>query len=212
MRRAIGLAAVVLVVGGCGSPATPSSDAESPLASPSATEVRELGAAGDDLEPGRYTRAGFEPRITFQVGEGWTAEQVGAGLIEVQQGVGSQHAIAVGFARPLGSATALEAAEGLAANPALFVSEPEEVTVDGLDGIRIEVETTDPVDLQPPMSREVLTLTDGRISIVSGRYLQVTLLDTPDGVLAILLGGSVANWPITLEIATPVVDSVTIGE
>lgn len=171
-----------------------------------------MGAAGERLEPGRYTRDGFEPRITFEVGEGWTAEQVAAGFFDVQQDVGSLHVIAVQFTRPLGSATALETADRVAATQGLSVSEPERVTVAGLDAIRMVVETTDPVDLQPPMFREVLAVPAGPISIASGRRLQLTILDTSDGVLAILVGGSIANWPITLEVAMPVVESVTIGE
>lgn len=214
MRRGVGLA-VALVLAGCASQVTPSSLTETPMTTPSASEamdVRVLGAAGEELEPGRYTRDDFDPRVTFEVGEGWTAEQVADGLFDVQQDVGSPHVIAVQFARPVGPATALEIANRLAADQALAVSEPERVTVGRLDAIRLVVETTDPIETQPPIFREVLTVPAGPISIASGRRLQVTLLDTPDGVLAILVGGSIANWPITLDIARPVVDSVTIGD
>jgi hypothetical protein len=37
------------------------------------------------------------------------------------------------------------------------------------------------------------------------------MFDTPDGVVAVMVGGSVARWDDALRLAEPVLESVTIG-
>lgn len=49
------------------------------------------------------------------------------------------------------------------------------------------------------------------MSISPGRRLWIAFLDTPDGLLAIMVGGSVATWDEALAVAEPVLESVTIG-
>ena len=186
-----------------------------PATGPSASPVAatELADAGEVLSPGRYTRGGFEPRITFELGDGWTAEQVAAGFFDVQRDAGSLDVIAVQFARVVGFEAAPDAVAAVQANAQLHVvSGPEPVTVGGMEGTRITVETTDPVDSQPPIFRQVLTVGAGPLSIASGRRLQVDLVDTPDGLLAVLVGGSIRRWDETIAVTDPVLASLTIGE
>jgi hypothetical protein len=226
-RSEIGLGLVVLLVA-CGPGVDPTAS-EMPTAgellrSPTVVDdgALALGAPGQVLEPGRYTRDDFEPRITFEVAEGWTAEQVGPGFFDVQQGVGTLDVIAVQFARPLAfadsgtstveTASATDAVAALQANSELTVTVQEPVMIGERAGVQVWVETTDPVDTQPPIFRPVLTVAAGPISIASGRRLQVTLVETPGWLLAIMVGGSVANWGATLSTALPVVQSVHIGE
>jgi hypothetical protein len=77
--------------------------------------------------------------------------------------------------------------------------------------LRVVVETTDPADTDPPVFRQVMTVPAGPLSIGSGRRLEVTLLDMHGSVLAILVGGSIAEWERALERSRPVLDSVTIA-
>ena len=50
--------------------------------------MRELEATGEPLDPGTYTRSGFEPRIAFEVGIGWEAVQQADGFFDIQREVG----------------------------------------------------------------------------------------------------------------------------
>jgi microcompartment protein CcmL/EutN len=51
----------------------------------------------------------------------------------------------------------------------------------------------------------------GPLGIDPGRRLWVAFLDTPDGLLAVMVGGSVAEWQAALDAAEPVLESVRIG-
>ena len=51
----------------------------------------------------------------------------------------------------------------------------------------------------------------GPLSILPGRRLQIALFTTPDGILAILVGGSIAKWTEATAAAQPVLDSIKIG-
>ena len=50
----------------------------------------------------------------------------------------------------------------------------------------------------------------GALRIDPGR-LWMAFFDTPDGLLAIMVGGSVATWDEALGAAEPVLESVRIG-
>jgi len=215
MRRAA--VAIVLLLSGCASaqPSATQPPRQTPLSTPIGSigeAIRALGAPGETLIPGRYSRAAFEPRVTFEVEDGWTAQQVAAGFFDIQQDPGSLDVIAVQFGNVVGPSTAAEAVAEVQSHDQLEVTRSDEVTVDGIEGRRITVETSDPATTQPPIFRQVLTLRAGPISIASARRLQLTLLDTSNGVLAIMVGGSIREWDRTLELAMPVVESVTIAE
>ncbi len=180
--------------------ATPTSDASDTGATP-------LPAPVTALEPGRYTKVAFEPALSFEVSDDWTAAQATTGFFDIQNEPGSLDVVAVQFANV--SADSPEAlAAAIQARENLFVSEPETVEVDGRVAIRLVVETTDPPGTNPPVFRPVLDIAAGPLSIASARRLVVTLVDVDGDVLAILVGGSVVDWDRALEIATPVVDSV----
>lgn len=174
--------------------------------------VTYLGAPGERLPPGRYTRADFLPTVSFEVGDGWTAEQVAAGFFDIQREVGSPDVIAVQFANVVGHETAAAVVGALRDNPYLRVDGGEPVEVGRYRGFRVVVQTKDPVASVPPVFREVVSVPAGSIGIASARRLQLTLLDTPRGVLGILVGGSIVQWDRTLEAALPVVESVRIGD
>ena len=199
----------------------PSASEETPAmsSSPSTTSgsaVAELTATGEPLPTGRYTRGGFAPSITLDLDGSWQAVQLAGGFFDVQQEVGSPDVIAVQFARPIGifgagsssepSPSAEEAVELLGANPGLRVIESSESRIGGLTGSQVTVENAGDAHAQ------VMQVPPGALGIDPGRRLWIAFFDTPDGLLAIMIGGSVARWDDALAAAEPVLESVRIGE
>ena len=174
--------------------------------------------SGDPLPPGRYTRAGFAPRITFAIADGeWYAEQLYEGFFDVQQDLGSPDVIAVQFAKPseiyseTGSSLRVDDAEGAAAavrgNPGLTVIGDSESLMDGRSGIVVEVEHAG----ASTSDVRIMLVPPGPLSIAPARRLWIAFFDTDDGVLAVMVGGSVARWEEALAAAEPILETVTIG-
>jgi hypothetical protein len=187
-----------------------SADASEPVDGP-----MELASTVDPLPPGEYTRAEFTPAITFTLTEGWRAVQLLDGFFDVQQQVGSPDVIAVQFARPsavhgtdgqsVEATTAQEAAEALRANEKFEVFGDNEAHVSGMDGQVIEIENAGDAHAT------VMAVPPGPLGIDPGRRLWVAFLDTPDGLLAVMVGGSVEEWQEALDAAEPVLESIRIG-
>jgi hypothetical protein len=162
------------------------------------------------LDPGRYTRDGFEPRLSFTVGEDWYAVQAVTGFFDVERDPGLPDVVAVQFALPTVWATAEEAITALEGREALVVGEPQPVVLGGREGTRVVVDSADP-DIAAQHFVEVLRVPAGPISIASGRRLQITFIDTSRGLLAVLVGGSVRGWDDAVAAAEPVLTSIEFG-
>jgi hypothetical protein len=201
-------------------PAPTPTVAPTPTAVPTRTpppDATELRSARGNLEAGRYTRHGFVPRITFVVDGPWRAVQVHAGFFDVQQKVGSPDVIAVQFARPDGiyrspgdlvaPDAAQKAVDALRANPSLTVVEESGSRMDGLTGLQITVENPSTADGDVP----VMHVPPGPLGISPGRRLWIAFFNMPEGLVAVMVGGSVAKWDNALVAAEPVLESVTIG-
>ena len=175
----------------------------------------ELAPSADPLAPGRYTRSTFSPAISFVVDGPWRAVQLFDGFFDIQQDIGTPDVIAVQFAKPSalfgadGEAIELtdpvKAAEILGQNTGLSVLETSATSVGGRDGIAITVETAGSA------GAVVMRLPPGDLSILEGRRLWMAFFDTPDGILAIMVGGSIAKWDAALAAARPVLESIEIG-
>lgn len=232
--RLVAVALVAILLEACGSTSdSPSPAASTPVstdtpsaspsaappttAAPSATsDGGPLEIRGGTLEPGTYTRSGFQPRIIFDIGEGWHGVQNLRGFFDVQQDPDTPDVIAVQF----GNAQAVFGADGarvpleqaadavpvVQQNPGLEVIEQGPFSMSGLEGFTVVVENADEGDVQ------VLEVPAGALAISPGRRLWVSFVDTLDGVLAVMVGGSVARWDDTLAIAQPVLESVRIGD
>ena len=166
--------------------------------------------------PGTYTNSGFEPRITFDIAEGWQGVQNASGFFDVQQDPDTPDVIAVQFGNVDGVVgedgstveigSAAEAVPIIRENPGLTVLGESPSLMSGLEGFTVEVENA--ADGDAP----VLRVPAGPLAISPERRLWVSFFDTPNGVLAVLVGGSVARWDETLAIAEPVLESVRIGD
>jgi hypothetical protein len=213
MRPFIGLAAIV-ALGACQAQVA-STPSASP--SPSAPETMELTITAGPLPPGTYARSAFEPPITLELDEGWRAVQQLNGFFDVQREVGTPDVIAVQFARPeriwsasiteaVAVTTAQEAADALAANDRLAINDTSESQLGGLTGTVVDVENGG------DGHEHIMELAAGELGIDPGRRLWVGFYDTDAGLLAVMIGGSVARWDDALAAAEPVLESVRIGE
>lgn len=196
-------------------PATPTpAPIVTPAPPPTSPVADRFNESDEPLEPGRYTRGQFVPRVTFEVGEGWLAVEAGARFWNIQKNAGSRDAVSVIFARPDGiyaapgrlmaPTTARAAAELLQANASIGVLDSSASLMSGVEGIVLEIESVGPEALVVHVPPRGLGLpADGRIWLA--------LFDTPEGVLAIMVQGSAARWDDVLAAAEPVLESVTIG-
>ena len=238
--RAMPALLLLALVAGCQAPiASPSPatappatapPATGPLATPAATPTAapadspaasllpaaDLASSTRKLDAGRYTRRGFEPRITFEVpAETWRAVNLLSGFFDVEDVPNSPDVIAVQFAVPSGvygagaNLVAFNGAEDardqLAANTTLTMVETSGSLMDGREGFQITVENSG------KGTASIMQVPPGALGIVPGRRLWVAFFDTPDGVLAIMVGGSTAKWEESLALAEPVLETVTIG-
>ena len=220
--RAPGLLAVLIVSAACGTTTpTPTPTATSPepaTASPAASASTAAGPfeiRGGDLDAGTYTHSGFEPRITFDVEEGWQGVQNASGFFDIQQDPDTPDVIAVQFGNVdtvygkdsaefhIGAADAVPI---IRENPGLTVLGESPSLMSGLEGFAVEVENAADGDVP------VLRVPAGPLAISPERRLWVSFFDTPNGVLAVMVGGSVARWDESLATAEPVLESVRIGD
>ena len=216
-RRALGPLAILFVIAACGStPTTSAAPTESQGAATPSAAAGPLEIRGGDLPPGSYTRSGFEPRITFDLGEGWQGVQNTHGFFDVQQDPDTPDVVAVQFGNVEavfgddGSAIeideAADAAPNIRENPGLNVLGESPSLMSGLEGFTVEVENAAEDDVQ------VFRVPAGPLGIAPYRRLWMSFFDTPNGVLAVMVGGSVARWEDSLAIAEPVLESVRIGD
>jgi hypothetical protein len=83
---------LVIALTSCG----PATDVDRAAPSPPASGPREIEGEGAALPPGRYTFTPFEPRVTFEVGEGFVGGHTNAEFFDVFYGETS----ALAFASP----------------------------------------------------------------------------------------------------------------
>ena len=220
LRRTAGIIPVVLLVAaGCQaadfSPSASSTAGATTVPSVAPATPIELTTTPDPLPAGVYTRSSFSPAVTFELDGPWHAVQLLEGFFDVQQDVGSPDVIAVQFGRPeavyaaaaepVDVASAQAAADALAEHPGLTVIGESPSQVGGLDGLTVEVENAGESHVQ------VMDVPPGPLGIDPGRRLWVSFFDTPDGLLAIMVGGSVATWDDALLTAEPVLESIRIS-
>lgn len=173
----------------------------------------ELKRGNDPLAPGTYRPPGFRPAVTFTIeSDGWVAGTLSDGFFDIQQNPRAPDVIAIQFGLVLavaGAGGSLEtvdtAAEALAAiktNPRLVVVGESESRLGGLSGFTVEVDNVDPT------TTPVLRVSVGVLGFDPGRSLWISLLDSPDGVVAVIVGSTTAERDRALSLAEPVLESV----
>ncbi len=220
------LVLVALLMGACAaestSPEDPTSTSTPTTTSPPTTTTTTMAAEPTDLvagkgplPPGTYTRLGFRPSVTFSVAaDGWYVGTLNDGFFDIQQDRGSPDVVAVQFARVLAVAgeggamvtpdTAADAVEAIKANPGLVVRGESASRLGGLEGWVVEVENVG------DSTSSVMRVAPGTLGFDPGRRLWVALFDTGDGIVAVLVGGSVAEWDRARELAEPILETIVI--
>jgi hypothetical protein len=217
MRRIALLAGVALLLAACGNMLNPEGRTATPSPSPLPSGVANINDTGaDTLAPGRYTRHDFAPRVIFEIGEQWFGRQVLDGYFTIQQGdADDPNVIAVQFARPttLGGADgrtepadAADAVAILETNPDLEVVETSSSQMGGLEGSQVTIENTGDDAV------EFMGLPPGFIGLDPDRRLWIAFFDTDEGLLAIMVGGSIDGFEEALAAAEPILESVEIEQ
>jgi hypothetical protein len=174
----------------------------------------ELAATGENLPPGLYTRSNFEPSIRLELDGTWEAVQLANGFFDVQKMAGTPDVIAVQFANVLGIVgaadvvepeNAADAVDILRENQSLTVIETSSSRLGGLEGSQVTIEN------QGDVHARVLEVPPGVLGIDPGRGLWIAFFDTNEGLLSVMVGGSIAQWDAALSEAEPVLESVVIG-
>ena len=183
---------------------------------PAPSAAAELEPGDGTLAAGTYTRSAFAPPITLTVGAGWRAVQLFEGFFDIQldETIGTPDVIAVQFARPSGvygeglevPSDAADAVATLERNAGLTVVESSESRIGGLEGAQVTVENAGDAHAR------VLGVPPGPLGIDPGRRLWIAFFDTDDGLLAIMVGGSAAEWQAALDAAEPVLEAIRIGD
>jgi hypothetical protein len=217
MRRPALVLLLLVLAAGCGPSGEQSvSPSRAPAANPTARAAIPLGeTVGEPLAGGRYTHVGFEPPITFEANASWQAVQLLDGFFDIQHDPGSPDVIAVQFANvdavygadpeaPIAVTSVADAVAVFADNPRIGVVEESDSRIGGLEGSNVVVENTGSADAA------VLRVPPGPLAISPDRRLWMSLFDTPDGVLAIMVGGSISGWEEALAAAEPVLESVAV--
>jgi hypothetical protein len=198
-----------MIVAALGLAAGCTSDTSTTDADPTVTTDADLPTTSttEPIDPGRYTKPGFRPPVSLRVGRGWYAVQDVSGFFDVERAPDTLDVVALQFARPTGVDSAAAFVQALRGRNGLQVTTEESVSVGGLNGTRVVVQTTDP-RLQAQQFVTAFEVDAGPVSIASCRRLQIDLADTPDGLVAVLLGGSIRRWDATQRVARPVLRSV----
>ena len=228
-RTALALPLLGLAVAGCAptpsatpdaaAPATPASPASpvplSPSPAAAAPTPIDLRPTAGTLAPGTYTRSDFRPPVTFELGEGWSVGSITPGFFDVQQQAGTPDVIAVQFAvisNVVGAdgatveAPSADAVVGaIKDNPGLVLLDESGSQLGGQTGTVLEVEN------RGPAHAPILDVPAGRLGIDADRRLWIAIFDTPDGVLAVMVGGSTGDWEQALTVAEPVLETIVIG-
>jgi hypothetical protein len=104
------------------------------------------------------------------------------------------------------ASSAARAAAAIGENPGLTVLGESDSRLGGSIGFTMEVENAGDAHVG------ILDVPSGRLGIDRERRLWVSLFDTTNGVLAVMVGGSSDDWEHALLVAEPVLESVLIGE
>jgi len=216
MRR-IALLAGVALLSACGNMLNPEGKTATPSPSPLPSGVANINDTGaETLAAGRYTRHDFAPRVTFEVDDQWFGRQVLRGYFTIQQGdADDPNVIAVQFARPNavfgadGETEPTDAADAVAileTNADLEVVETSSSQMGGLEGSQVTIENAGDEAV------EFMGLPPGVIGLDPERRLWIAFFDTDEGLLAIMVGGSIEGWDEALAVAEPVLESVDIEQ
>ena len=193
--------------------ASPSSAGSPPSLSPS-TGTGALCAVGHEpcpLEPGEYTAAPFQPNFSFTIDEGWTNDRAfadGGGISQQSGGIYWASGVSAGRIGEedidIGASVDdfIAYLQGLEAI-GMTVSEPEPVTVDGVSGQQVDVQSN---EAEAP---GLYQIAEDVFHLVPDETARFLVLDK-DGETVLLIVDSFSSdgFDDWVETAHPVLDSI----
>jgi hypothetical protein len=191
------------------SPTTPSPDPTRAVPTPEPSLGN--GVPTGDIPAGTYTADGFSPSVTFTIGEGWTQTldpeaAVDEALLLVYTPEPGDEAIYIDSKAPtIEPATSLRNTFGRLKGVTL--SEPFEVTVGGATGLAADGQIAP--DLPEP-EQQVFGLSEDYFMRPGDRF-RAYALELGGDPFYIIVESTADGFDAFLEIASPVVESMTFG-
>jgi hypothetical protein len=220
----IRLIASALLVMAC-APVTPTvSPPTVPASSPTpAPSIPELGITGGAVPAGRYALRGFDPRITVDLDGSWEslAQRNGyTSLVQVSRPTGSNPYLAGTLVQitlvdsvtaerdsSIKPTTANEAVDSIKQSLESWVIETSDSRIGGLDGKQLTVEW--PGELVPIHGVVGLVGGPGGAIVLSpGKRDWIAFFETEQGVVAIIVNGTIESWDAQLAAAEPVLEEI----
>lgn len=219
--------ALTFLVAACSSTAPASPVRSEPGPTPSAEALSPvLPAFADGAVPaGRYRLPGFEPAITVELDGSWQSlmPQDGyASLEQVSRPAGGNPyrggtLIAIALVEgvvgdgetSVEPTTARAAVATIQTNPGVSVVETSDSRIGGLAGSQVTVERPGPPS--PVLSYNVAVVLDvapGAIGVVPSERLWIALFETRQGLVAVIVRGSLEDWDAYLAAAEPVLEEI----
>jgi hypothetical protein len=213
---AVALALIGPLGSGCASVAPTAVPAStSPTVTPGPTPA-ELLMVNGALLAGRYVYHGFELPMTFELDGTWTTTTQSSGyfnLISDPGGtilqVGRVEYVHAGPDSDVDPTTADAAVATIRTAMANNVLETHGATLGRRPGTEVTLSrAAEPGALRSYNIWAVYGVAPGTVGLGPGDQMSITFVDAPDGLIAITVSGSVADWDATLARAKPVVESI----
>ncbi len=222
--------AIAVMLAGCGGPGGDASDVPAsvneqtqPAASVTESAPASADAAGEDelcavdhqpcpIEAGTYTAAPFEPNFLFTVEDGWQNDRAfadGGGISMDTGGIFWASGVAEGTVggeqMEIGASvddfvSFLQGFEAIG----MTVSEPEPVTVDGVSGQQVDVQTN---EAEAPA---LYLVAEDQFNLVPGEKARFLVLDKEgETVLLIIDSFTTEGFDDWVATAQPVIDTIS---
>jgi hypothetical protein len=176
--------------------------------------VPELGISNGVLDAGRYRLRGFEPPITVGLDGTWSS------LAQIDHYAALENTpgmpgllVQIGLVGSIGERdlaaapmTAEDAASAVQRIPGAAVVETSASQIGGRDGFQVTLERPDDGSLGTIVL--LLGVPAGGIGLTPGARIWIAFFDTPQGVVAIMVRGTIDDWERDLALAEPVLEQI----
>jgi hypothetical protein len=162
-----------------------------------------------DLPAGRYETSAFEPKVRLELPAGWTSLHEDEAFFDLHRPLaepasgGPVWDVAVMVARLAGDAAPGDVIDGLEANASLEVTREAGATLDGAEGIRVDVEAES--------DSTILTFPGGSLAAFPGRKVRVYAVDVDGQTVVLAVDAAAQSFEQDVAAAQPLLDSVDFG-
>jgi hypothetical protein len=171
----------------------------------SAAEPLAEGALG----AGRYETSSFEPKVSLELPAGWASLHEDEAFFDVHRPLAEPASggpiwdVAVLVARLDGDDAPGDVIDGLECNASLEVTGETGATLDGAEGIRVDVEAES--------DSTILSFRGGSLAAFPGRKVRVYAVDVDGQTVVLAVDAAAESFEADVEAAQPILDSVDFG-